>query len=426
MIAVASLIVLIAVIAFSAVTKKNAGVVGLVAASIFSIAAAKCGTEINVSKVVTGNWPTSVFFIVLATTFLFGIATLNGTTQALSKNIVCLARGNAKILPVIFFLFGAIISAAGAGGLIVAVIMPIALFVAVENGLSVLMMSLVTMGGIMVGGLSPLAINGIVAQQLSVENNIIGESLSGYLPLWGAYATAMTLFSIGAYFLLGGLHPKKMENAATPHFTGFDKNQTLTLAAILVVLIGVIFFGQNIGLISFACAGVLLMLGAVDQKKAIAAIPWSTIILICGMSVLICGMSVLISVVNTCGGIAFLSDGLENIIGERTAQPIMMVLGGLMGAVSSGTGVVMPTLIPLSAELSQTLGISSISIVIGVIVGTNGVVISPLSTVGGICVGCAPESVDKDKLYNQLLLAAVSFIVMSVVLSFIGVFRIFG
>ena len=46
--------------------------------------------------------------------------------------------------------------------------------------------------------------------------------------------------------------------------------------------------------------------------------------------------------------------------------------------------------------------------------------------VGGICVGCAPESVDKDKLYNQLLLAAVSFIVMSVVLSFIGVFRIFG
>ena len=33
---------------------------------------------------------------------------------------------------------------------------------------------------------------------------------------------------------------------------------------------------------------------------------------------------------------------------------------------------------------------------------------------------------DKDKLYNQLLLAAVSFIVMSVVLSFIGVFRIFG
>lgn len=419
MIAVASLIVLVAVIALSAVTKKNAGIIGLIAAYLFALVASACGTEITVDKVVTSNWPTSVFFIVLATTFLFGIATLNGTTQALSKNIVCLARGNARVLPLIFFVFGALISAAGAGGLIVAVIMPIALFVAMENGISILMMSLVTMGGIMVGGLSPLAINGIVAQQLSVENGIIAENLSGYLPLWGAYAAAMTVFSLGAYLILGGLKPRKAENAEKPHFVGFDRNQILTLIAILVVLVGVIFFGQNIGLISFACAGILLLLGAVDQKKAISAIPWGTILLICGMSVLI-------AVVNACGGIDFLSGKLENVIGETSAQPIMMVLGGLMGAVSSGTGVVMPTLIPLASELSGTLNISAMSLVIGVIVGTNGVVISPLSTVGGICVGCAPESVNKDKLYNQLLLSAVCFIVMSVIFSLLGLFRIFG
>ena len=387
-IAIASLVVLVAVIAISAITKKNAGVIGLVAAYILALVASANGVDINVSKIVTSNWPTSVFFIVLATTFLFGIATINGTTQALSRNIVCLARGNAKLLPIIFFIFGAIISAAGAGGLIVAVIMPIALFVAVENGISVLMMSLVTMGGIMVGGLSPLAINGIVAQQLSVENGVIAEGLSGYMPLWGAYAAAMGVFSIAAYFILGGLKPKAV-NAEQPHFVGFDRNQTMTLIAIIVVLVGVIFFGQNIGLISFACAGLLLMLGAVDQKKAIAAIPWSTIILICGMSVLI-------SVVNKCGGIDFLSEKLEGVMTEKSAQPIMVVLGGLMGAVSSGTGVVMPTLIPLATELSGTLGMSALSLVIGVIVGTNGVVISPLSTVGGICVGCAHESVNKD------------------------------
>lgn len=418
MIAVASLIVLMGVIALSVVTKKNAGVIGLVAAYIFALIANACGTNINVSKIVTGNWPMSVFFIVLATTFLFGIATLNGTTQALSKNIVCLARGNAKVLPILFFLFGAIISAAGAGGLIVAVIMPVALFVAVENGISVLMMSLVTMGGIMVGGLSPLAINGIVAQQLSVSNGIIEEGLAGYMPLWGAYAAAMTVFSIAAYFIFGGLKPQKTATEK-PHFVPFDSKQWMTIAAIVVVLVGVIFFGQNIGLISFACAGVLLLVGAVDQKKAIASIPWSTIILICGMSVLI-------SVVNACGGIAFLSDKLENVMGARSAQPIMVVLGGLMGAVSSGTGVVMPTLIPLAADLSGKLGISALTMVIGVIVGTNGVVISPLSTVGGICVACAPESINKDKLYNQLLLAAVTFIAFSTIASALGLFGIFG
>ena len=419
MIAVASLVVLVGVIALSAIIKKNAGIIGLVAAYIFALIAHACGTDINVSKVVTSNWPTSLFFIVLATTFLFGIATLNGTTQALSKNIVCLARGNARLLPLIFFVFGALISGAGAGGLVVAVIMPIALFVAVGNGISALMMSLVTMGGIMVGGLSPLAINGIVAQQLSVENGVIAEGLGGYLPLWGAYAAAMTLFSLGAYFIFGGLKPKKVEGAEKPHFVKFDRNQTLTLIAIPVVLVGVIFFGQNIGLICFACAGVLLMLGAVDQKKAIAAIPWGTILLICGMSVLI-------SVVNACGGIAFLSEKLENVIGEKSAQPIMMVLGGLMGAVSSGTGVVMPTLIPLAAELGSSLNISVMSLVIGVIVGTNGVVISPLSTVGGIAVGSAPEAVDKDKLYNELLLSAIAFILLNAIASALGLFVIFG
>lgn len=418
MIAVASLLVLVAVIALSAVTKKNAGVIGLIAAYIFALIANACGTEINVSKIVTSNWPMSVFFIVLSTTFLFGIATLNGTTEALSKNIVCLARGNAKILPLLFFVFGAIISAAGAGGLIVAVVMPVALYVAIGNGISVLMMSLVTMGGIMVGGLSPLAINGIVAQQLSVENGVIEEGLSAYMPLWGAYAAAMTVFSLGAYFLLGGLKPKPVD-AGKPQFVAFDRNQILTIIAILAVLAGVIFFGQNIGLISFACAGILLMLDVVDQKKAIASIPWSTVILICGMSVLI-------SVVNDCGGISFLSDKLETIMGPATAQPIMIVLGGLMGAVSSGTGVVMPTLIPLASELSSTLNISVMTLTVGVIVGTNGVVISPLSTVGGICVACAPESVDKDKLYNQLLLSAVTFIILSTIASTLGAFRIFG
>ncbi len=413
MIPVLSLVVLVAVIALSVVTKKNAGILAIVAAFIFSSIAAAGGVEITVSKIVSSGWPMSVFFIVLSTTFLFGIATLNGTTEALSKNIACLSGGDARLLPILFFILGAIVSAAGAGGLIVAVIMPIALFVAVENNISALMMSLVTMGGIMVGGLSPLAINGIVAKQLAEE-----QGLYNYNTMWLAYGVSMTIFSFAAYFLFGGLKLKKMETR--PSFERFNGKQLLTLAAILAVLIGVIFFKQDIGLMCFSCAGILLLLNAADQKKAIASIPWATILLIGGMAVLI-------NVVKTCGGIDFLADKLSNVMGPRSAQPIFVILGGLMGAVSSGTGVVMPTLIPLASQLSAELGtVSATRLVTGVIVGTNGVVISPLSTVGGIAVGSAPESVDKDKLYNQLLLAAVSFILLNALASALGLFYVFG
>mgnify|MGYP000973817964 FL=1 len=203
MIPVLSLIVLIAVIALSIVTKKNAGIIGLIAAYLFAVAAANQGVEINVAKIATGGWPMTVFFIVLSTTFLFGIANINGTTQVLSRNIICLARGNNKLLPLIFFVFGAIISGAGAGGLIVAVIMPIALFVAVQNRIPVMMMSLVTMGGIMVGGLSPLAINGIVAKQLALE-----QGMTDYGSMWLAYAVSMTIFSLAIYLIFGGLKAK--------------------------------------------------------------------------------------------------------------------------------------------------------------------------------------------------------------------------
>ena len=404
MIPVCSLIVLVAVIAVSAITKKNAGILAIMASFVFATIAAANGVDIKVSKIVSSGWPMSVFFIVMATTFLFGIANLNGTTKALSQNIACLARGNARVLPLLFFVLGAVISAAGAGGLIVAVIMPVALYVAVDNGIPVLMMSLVTMGGIMVGGLSPLAINGIVASQLSAE-----QGITNYNPLWAAYAVSMTIFSLGAYLLLGGLKCKKM--TTTPQFVKFDKNQTITLVAIVAVVVCVVFFGS---------AGILLMLNVADQKKAIAAIPWATILLIGGMAVLI-------SVVKTCGGIDFLSDKLSNVMGPRSAQPIFVILGGLMGAVSSGTGVVMPTLIPLASELAGQLGtVSAQKLIVGVIVGTNGVVISPLSTVGGIAVGSAPEAVDKDKLYNELLLSAIAFILLNAIASALGLFAIFG
>ncbi len=416
MIPVISLIVLVGVIALSVITKKNCGVIALIAAYLFATFCAANGVDITVKEIVTGGWPMSVFFIVLATTFLFGIANINGTTKALSQNIVCLSRGNAKVIPLLFFVVGAVISGAGAGGLVVAVIMPIALYVAVENKIPVIMMSLVTMGGIMVGGLSPLAINGIVAKQLSAA-----EGIAGYGNLWLAYGVSMTVFSLLAYIVFGGLKLKRPENVEVAHFTGFNKHQIMTIAAVVIVLAGVIWLKQDIGLLSFACAGLLLLFGAADQKKAIAAIPWATIILICGMAVLI-------KVVAAAGGIDFLADKLSNVMTGWSAQPIMVILGGLMGAVSSGTGVVMPTLIPLASQLAGELGggITALSLIIGVIVGTNGVVISPLSTVGGIAVASAPEEVDKDKLYNQLLIAAIVFIVLNAVASAIGIFKIFG
>jgi len=394
--AVVSLIVFVAVIAVGAVTKKNCGVIALVAAYIM-------GTfclGMKATEIYAKGWPMGVFFIALSTTFLFAIANVNGTIEVMAKNIAYFAHGSAKLLPVVFFIGGAVISGIGAGGLVIAIIAPIALYIAVENNIPVLMMSLVTMCGIMAGGLSPVAINGLVANRLSAALNIPGYS---YGQLWLPYAVAMTIFAVVVYVIMGGLTLKKAENAESAKLTAFDRNQTLTLIAVAVLLVGVICFKQDLGLLAFACAGVLIVLGAADQKKAFAATPWATLILICGMSVLL-------RVVVTAGGFKYLEELLKAHMSADTVRPAFVALGGVMGAVSSGTGVVMPTLIPMANEVAKQPGMgTAMELITAVIVGTNGVVISPLSTVGALCLAGAPDGVDRNKLYNQLLISTICF-----------------
>lgn len=405
---VIALATLAGVIALSVITKKNCGVIGLTAAYFL-------GTFVvgmKASAIFAKGWPMGVFFIALSTTFLFAIANVNGTIKVMAQNIAYFAKGSAKLLPIIFFIGGAVISGIGAGGLVVAVIMPIALYVAVQNHIPVLMMSLVTMGGIMVGGLSPLAINGIVANRLASA-----QGVTNYTLLWTPYAVSMSLFSLLAYLIFGGLKLPRAEMAEDAQFTSFDRNQKLTLAAIAILLIGVVVFKQNLGLLAFACAGILILLNAADQKKAIVATPWATLLLICGMGVLI-------HVVDAAGGVKYLAGSLQQVLTPQSAKPIFVALGGLMGAVSSGTGVVMPTLIPLAAKMASSMPEigSPLTLIISVVVGTNGVVISPLSTVGGLCVASAPEGVDKGKLYNQLLLSAIIFCSANAVAAYLNLF----
>lgn len=275
------------------------------------------------------------------------------------------------------------------------------------------MMSLVTMGGIMIGALSPFALNGIVANRFAMAQNIPGYN---YLHLWAPYAAAMGIFSLAAYLLMGGLRLTRNESAARASFTKFNRNQLLTIIAIAVLLTGVIVFKQDIGLLAIACAGVLILLNAADQKAVFAATPWSTLILICGMSVLL-------KVVVTAGGFDYLENILKSIVTSDTVRPALVTLGGVMGAVSSGTGVVMPTLIPMAAEISKQpeMG-TAFELITAVVVGTNGVVISPLSTVGALCVAGAPQSVDRNKLYNQLLLSALCFTIFSAVAAYFNFF----
>ena len=99
----------------------------------------------------------------------------------------------------------------------------------------------------------------------------------------------------------------------------------------------------------------------------------------------------------------------------------------LFRSVSRGTGVEMPTLMQLAAEIaSNNASHEAMALVLATVVGINGVVLSPFSTVGALACGCAPKDLDVDKLYRSLILTAIIFILGSSMLAYLGFFRLFA
>ena len=385
------------------ITHKNVGIIGFLAAYLYGTFA----VGMKAKDIYGGGFPTTVFFLIMASTFLFGIANHNGTSTVLARNVSYLSRGNNKLIPWMFFAAAAILAGVGGSMLILVVIMPIAYSTCIHRHLDVTMTSIIVLAGGMLGGLSPITLNGIVANTLAIQNGV-----DHYMPIWGAYSFSVFVMALAAYIFFKGW--KVPNSDPERNFTPFNRAQVVTVVAIVLVCLATIFFKQNIGLVCMAFAAVLILLGYCDQKVAISAIPWGTLMLITGMSMLL-------YVVDKAGGITYLTSMLSRVITPATAQPIMIVLGGLMGAVASGTGVVMPTLIPLAAKLAAVNpNLDPAALMLGVIVGTNGVVLSPFSTVGALACGCAPEGVDVNKLYKNLLITAILFSLSAFVISYTG------
>lgn len=92
------------------ITKKNVGIIGFLAAYVYGTFV----TGMKAKEIYAGGFPTTVFFLIMASTFLFGIANHNGTSTVLAKNVSFLSRGNNKLIPWMFFAAAAILAGVGA------------------------------------------------------------------------------------------------------------------------------------------------------------------------------------------------------------------------------------------------------------------------------------------------------------------------
>jgi di/tricarboxylate transporter len=266
------------------------------------------------------------------------------------------------------------------------------------------------------GAYSPIAPTGIVANQLMAQAGLVDVQ---WVTFWNTFI-AQTFVAFAGYFLLGGwklLRSGRTVDMADTRLAPEDlapltREQWITVFVTLGLLVSIIAFGLDIIVGAFVASAVLLVTRVSSEDKAIAAVPWGTILMICGVSTLI-------SVLSETGGIDMIVDGLVAISTPTSVTGMVAFVAGLISAYSSTVGVVLPTFLPTVPGLAERLGADALAIASSINVGGHLVDVSPLSTIGALCVAAAVQTEDRRALFNKVLAWGLSMSVVGALVSWV-------
>lgn len=392
-------------VAVSCFTRLN---VGLLAVALAWVVGVYIG-GMPVNSVMAG-FPSQLFLTLTGVTLLFTMAQVNGSLDRLAHHAVKSCRGNRGVVPIMFFILAAALASMGPGNIATAALVaPMAMTTAASAGIPLFLMAIMVGNGANAGSLSPFAPTGIIVNGLMARNDLGGLEAETYLYNLAAHA----FVAFGGYFLFGGWKlfgaggraGTQAGPASSPSDGAFERRHIATLGLIGLLILGVIFFQVNVGMGAFAAAVLLVLTGCADDREAIKRMPWNVIIMVCGVTVLI-------AVLEKAQGIDLLVSLVARFATKETVAPLVAFLTGIISVYSSTSGVVLPAFLPMVPGLAAELGgADPFSIAASMNVGGHLVDVSPLSTIGALCIASAPTD-DSRNLFNKLLAWGLSMAVV--------------
>lgn len=401
--ALVSLLALLFAIVLSIATRMNVGLVAIGLAWLVGVYVADLAPE-----AVIRGFPSSLFLTLTGVTLLFAAAEANGTLAALAHRAVRFAGGNAKVLPILFFLIASLVASIGPGSISsVALVVPLAMAVGDRAGVPHFLTALMVANGANSGNLSPVSAVGVI-----VNNAMAGAGTPvSEGKVWLANLLAHSFVALIAYFLLGGhrLTGRAAEDVDST-LAPLTNHQRLTLVLISVWVAGVVIFKLNVGLSAFVTVVLLVAASATDEGMAIKRVPW-------GVIVMVSGVSVLIALLEATGGMDLFTAMLARTASPGTVNGVMAFVTGVISTYSSTMAVVLPTFLPTVPGVIENLGGGDpLALSLSINVGASLVDVSPLSTLGALCVAAVPDGPPAKKLFRQLLIWGLSMTVVGALL----------
>ena len=171
-----SLLVLVIVVAIGFIKKVNLGFLSLGVAYFLGIAGGMS------TKQISSGFDSSMFVTLVGVTFLFGMASNNGTLDLFSKKVVALVGKHTVLIPILMFFLSAFISAIGPGHIAAGILMTtFAMYLAFEMKINPMATALYAKLGANAGCASVLSITGILAKNLSEPMGYSGFGLHLFL-----------------------------------------------------------------------------------------------------------------------------------------------------------------------------------------------------------------------------------------------------
>ena len=178
--------------------------------------------------------------------------------------------------------------------------------------------------------------------------------------------------------------------------------QRLTLLLIAAWIFGVLALNLHLGLSAFGIAAIILLCRASDESAAVKRMPW-------GIIMMVSGVSVLIALLEKTGGMALFTDLLARLASPRTLNGVIAFVTGGISTYSSTSGVVLPTFLPTASTLVDKVGGGDpLAVALSINVGSSLVDVSPLSTIGALCVAAVADVVVARKLFRAMLVWGVA------------------
>lgn len=423
---------IVVAVAFGYKTKINIGLFAIAFAYLIGC----FGMGLSPSEVIS-MWPLKIFFIIFAVCLFYSFATVNGTLEKLAEHLIYRCRTMPQLLPFAVFFTATVISAMGAGYYTVLAFMaPITLLLCERTGMSLITGGMAVNYGALSGANFVSSQSGIIFRGLMVNAGIPeNEAFINAAAIFvSTLVVPLVVISMLVFFTGHGKAMKATAYVAAEP-TPLNREQKITLwltltmmAIVLAAPITQIAFPDNatvsfinskmdIGLIASLFSVIALLLKLGDERKAMASVPWATLIMICGVGMLI-------SVAIKAGTIDLLASWMGNSIPPIMVPIVFGIVAAFMSLFSSTLGVVTPALFPMVPPIAAALGVDPMVLFVAIVVGAQATSISPFSSGGSLILGSCPTGQSRTSLFPQLLFRAaplgfVAALVFNALLTFV-------